>query len=79
LSQLTDVPVALLSGMPLPEAVDGVAHKVVESHVAVMLWDEGAPPPPQLTNKVVMASKAAVLKSDRMQIPTVSTLLNSDG
>ena len=73
------MPVVLLSGMPLPESLEGVAHKVVESHVAATLWDDGAPPPPQLTNKVVMASKAAVLKSDRMQIPTVSTLLNSDG
>ena len=64
---------ALLSGMPLPESVEGIAHKVVESHVAAMLWDEAAPPPPQLTNKVVMASRAAILISDRMQVPTIFT------
>jgi hypothetical protein len=70
--------VALLSGIPLPEAVEGDAHKVVESHGCAMLWDDGVPPPPQLTSKMVMASKAAVLKSDRIQISTVSALFNSD-
>lgn len=67
LSQLTDIPVLLLSGMPMPESLGWAAHKVVESQVALVDCDEGEPPPPQLANSVASMSKALFQKGDRMQ------------
>jgi hypothetical protein len=37
LSQRTDIPVLLLSGMPVPDVAGWAAHKWVESQVAVLV------------------------------------------
>lgn len=71
LSQLTVMPVPLLSGIPLPELSDWVPHKLLESQTALvdglLGGVEGEPPPPQLANSVVSVSKALVQRIDRMQ------------
>lgn len=65
LSQLTDMPAALLSGMARPDGSGCAAHNVEESHISWIdcCWVavEGVlPPPPQLANNVVRASKIKV-------------------
>jgi hypothetical protein len=71
LSQRTDIPVLLLSGMAVPDVAGWAAHRVVESQVVLLFAllgvVEGEPPPPQLANSVVRVSKKLVQSVDRIQ------------
>jgi hypothetical protein len=77
LSQFTEMPLVLLSGMPVPDAAGLAAHKVRESQVvltgpgglpgASLAGDPPPPPPPQAVRKQVTAKRGISQKGDRMQ------------